>query len=73
MQPGLILGAGIQYAVGVNMNPAFPANKLTVILPKKNGTGSDPLQSLSEGNAVPTGVFTIQQDFDNKYAITIIT
>ena len=71
-EPGLVLGAGIQYAIGVNMNPAFPANKLTVILPKKNGTGSDPLQSLSEGNAVPTGVFTIQQDFDNKYAITNI-
>lgn len=71
-EPGLILGAGIQYAVGVNMNPALPGDKLTVILPKKNGTGSDPLQSLSEGNADPTGVFTIQQDFDNKYAITNI-
>ena len=71
-EPGLILGAGIQYAVGVNMNPAFPSNNLTVILPKKNGAGSDPLQSLSEGNAAPTGVFTIQQDFDNKYAITNI-
>ncbi len=70
-EPGLVLGAGIQYAVGVNMNPAFATEKLTVILPKKNG-GSDPLQSLSEGNAVPTGVFTIQQDFDNKYAITNI-
>jgi lipoprotein-releasing system permease protein len=71
-EPGLILGAGIQYAVGVNLNPAFEMDKLTVILPKKNGSSSDPLQSLSEGNAIPTGVFTIQQDFDNKYAITNI-
>jgi lipoprotein-releasing system permease protein len=71
-EPGLILGAGIQYAVGVNFNSAFEMDKLTVILPKKNGSGSDPLQSLSEGNAIPAGVFTIQQDFDNKYAFTNI-
>jgi lipoprotein-releasing system permease protein len=71
-EPGLILGAGIQYAVGVSLNPAFEADKLTVILPKKYSAGSDPLQSLSEGNAVPTGIFSIQQDFDNKYAITNI-
>jgi lipoprotein-releasing system permease protein len=71
-EPGLILGAGIQYAVGVSLNPAFEADKLTVILPKKYSSGSDPLQSLSEGNVLPTGIFTIQQDFDNKYAITNI-
>ena len=70
--PGLILGSGIQYAVGANFNPAIETDKLTVILPKKNSSGSDPLQSLSEGNVMPTGVFTIQQDFDNKYAITNI-
>ncbi|WP_462255089.1 FtsX-like permease family protein [Ferruginibacter sp.] len=71
-EPGLILGAGIQYAVGVSLNPAFESDKLTVILPKKYSSGSDPLQSLSEGNVLPTGIFTIQQDFDNKYAITNI-
>jgi lipoprotein-releasing system permease protein len=71
-EPGLILGAGIQYAAGVSLNPAFESDKLTVILPKKYSSGSDPLQSLSEGNVLPTGIFTIQQDFDNKYAITNI-
>lgn len=71
-EPGLVIGAGIQYAVAVNLNPAFETTNLTVILPKKNSTGSDPLQSLSEGNVKPTGVFTIQQEFDNKYAITNI-
>jgi lipoprotein-releasing system permease protein len=30
------------------------------------------MQSLSEGNVKATGVFNIQQDFDNKYAITNI-
>ncbi|MFM2327450.1 MAG: hypothetical protein RIR31_1652 [Bacteroidota bacterium] len=71
-EPGLILGAGIQYAVGVNLNPAFDEGRLTVILPKKYSESNDPLQSLSEGNVRPTGIFTIQQDFDNKYAITNI-
>jgi lipoprotein-releasing system permease protein len=70
--PGLILGAGIQYAVGINLNPAFDEDRLTVILPKKYSESNDPLQSLSEGNVKPTGIFTIQQDFDNKYAITNI-
>jgi lipoprotein-releasing system permease protein len=71
-EPALVLGAGIQYAVGVSLNPAFADEKLTVILPKKYGSSSDPLQSLSEGNVAAAGVFTIQQDFDNKYAISNI-
>jgi lipoprotein-releasing system permease protein len=71
-EPGLVLGSGIQYAASVNMNPVFATQKLTVILPKKNSTSNDPIQSLSEGNVAPEGVFTIQQDFDNKYAFTNI-
>lgn len=70
--PGLVMGAGIQYAAGVSFNPAIETDSLTVILPKKNSGSNDPLQSLSEGNVKPTGIFTIQQDFDNKYAITNI-
>jgi lipoprotein-releasing system permease protein len=69
-EPGLVMGAGIQYAAAVNMNPAVATKTLTLILPKKNSSGSDPLQSLSEGNVTPQGIFVIQQDFDNKYAIT---
>lgn len=69
-EPGLVMGAGIEYAAAVNLNPATATQSLTIILPKKNSTGSDPIQSLSEGNVVPEGVFFIQQDFDNKYAIT---
>jgi lipoprotein-releasing system permease protein len=69
-EPGLIIGAGIQYAVAVNMNPSVATKTLTLILPKKNSAGNDPMQSLSEGNVTPEGVFVIQQDFDNKYAIT---
>ena len=70
--PGLVVGAGIEYAAHINFNPAVETGKLTLILPKKNSGSNNPVQSLSEGYVTPTGVFTIQQDFDNKYAITNI-
>ena len=70
-EPGLILGAGIQNAAGVNVSNNSSASELTIILPKKGKVSvTDPLQSLSEGRIKATGVFAIQQDFDNKYAIT---
>jgi lipoprotein-releasing system permease protein len=71
-EPYLITGSGIQNAASLNFDPAFPADKLTVILPKKNSSNNDPLQSLSEGLIKPSGSFTIQQEFDDKYAITNI-
>ena len=72
-EPGLIVGTGIQNAAAINVDAAFAQSKLTLILPKKVKISvSDPLQSLSEGIATATGVFAIQQDFDNKYAITNI-
>ncbi len=70
--PLLIIGAGIQNALAISINEAFAPEYITVILPKKNVSGSDPLQSLSEGNATTSAVFAIQQDFDNKYVISNI-
>ncbi len=69
-EPAIVMGAGIEYAAAVNLNAATGTQILTVILPKKNASSNDPLESLSEGNVTPAGVFFIQQDFDNKYAIT---
>ena len=69
--PLLVLGAGIEYAVGVQADQSL--TPLTVFLPRKTGFAtSDPSESLSEGNAYPSGSFAIQQDFDNKYVITNI-
>jgi lipoprotein-releasing system permease protein len=70
--PTLIIGSGIENAADINIDGAFTSNHLTIILPKKNSESNDPLQSLSEGNAKASGVFVIQQEFDNKYAITNI-
>ena len=67
--PKLILGSGIENAIGVESDKnLFP---VTVFLPKKTpGSTVNPLSSLSEGNANTSGSFAIQQDFDNKYVIT---
>lgn len=69
--PGLIMGLGIQNATGISINPAFQTDRVTLILPKKT-TSNNPLESISEGNIIGTGVFAIQQDFDNQYALTNI-
>ncbi|HSN59471.1 MAG TPA: FtsX-like permease family protein [Ferruginibacter sp.] len=68
----LVVGYGLQNAASITVNPAFAPEQLTIILPKKNSTGSDPTASISEGNAETKGVFAIQQDFDNSYALTNI-
>ena len=69
--PLLILGSGIENAIGVEADKSLLP--LTVFLPKKISVKSgDLLSSLSEGNANTSGSFAIQQDFDNKYVITNI-
>src|SRR5215216_350193 len=67
--PLLVLGSGIENAVGVqsdrNLSP------LVIYLPKKTEVDlSNPLQSISSDTINTSGAFAIQQDFDNKYAIT---
>lgn len=68
-RPRLVLGAGIENAVGVqsdrNLSP------LVVYLPKKTEVDlSNPLQAISSDTINTSGAFVIQQEFDNKYAIT---
>lgn len=71
-EPGLVMGAGVQNGIGVFLDNPISSAHLTVILPKKTENISNPLESLSEGNVNPQGVFAIQQDFDNKYAFSNI-
>lgn len=68
----LVVGYGLQNAADIIVSEAFAPEQLTIILPKKNSTSSDPTSSISEGFAEARGVFAIQQDFDNSYAITNI-
>ena len=69
--PKIVVGYGIQNAASINLSEAFPTSVVTLILPKKSTT-TDPADAMSEGNARASGVFSIQQEIDNQYAITNI-
>jgi lipoprotein-releasing system permease protein len=67
--PSLVMGAGIENAVGIQADRnIFP---LVVYLPRKGVKDlNDPLNAISADTVTSSGSFMIQQDFDNKYAIT---
>ena len=69
--PKIVVGYGIQNAASINLSEAFPTSVVTLILPKKSNT-VDAADAMSEGNARASGVFSIQQEIDNQYAITNI-
>jgi lipoprotein-releasing system permease protein len=69
--PRVILGAGIENAIGVMSDRSLLP--ISVYLPRKGGASlSNPLESLSQGEIIPAGSFAIQSEFDNKYVITNI-
>jgi lipoprotein-releasing system permease protein len=69
--PKLVVGYGVQSAAGINISDAMPASVVTIILPKKTfSTNAE--EAISEGNARAAGVFSIQQEIDEKFAITNI-
>ncbi len=67
--PLLVLGAGIENAIGVVSDRSiFP---IVLYLPRKGEVNlMNPMQSLSSDTIHTSGTFVIQQDFDNKYVIT---
>jgi lipoprotein-releasing system permease protein len=68
-QPLLVLGAGVENAVGVQSDRNLAP--LLVHMPRKGEVNfSNPLQSISADTVNTSGSFVIQQEFDNKYAIT---
>jgi lipoprotein-releasing system permease protein len=69
-KPLLIIGAGIENAVGVE--PGINISPLTVYLPNLKATDLSGLDALNSYNANVSASFMLQQDFDNKYAITNI-
>jgi lipoprotein-releasing system permease protein len=69
-QPLAVLGSGVQYALGVDADRAL--QPLDVYLFRKGGPDytTDPLASFHHETLATSGVFRIQQDFDDHYAIT---
>ncbi len=68
-EPRMVLGYGVENALHTASDrEIFP---VSIYLPRKGDIDiTNPLQALSTGTAYPSGTFVIQQDFDNKYAIT---
>lgn len=69
--PKLILGAGVEGALGIraDMDMFF----LKIYLPRKSSSERiDPLNDISNDSIRTSSAFQIQQDFDNKYGITNI-
>lgn len=69
-EPFLVLGGGIANAVGVDAGRSI--SPLTVYLPNHKATSFSGMEALNSYNADVSGSFLLQQDFDNKYAITNI-
>lgn len=65
--PGIVMGAGIENAAGVNVVRAL--SPITLYFPNKNAALNS-ADGLNAFNVAPTGTFVIQQDFDNKYVFT---
>ncbi|WP_240671052.1 FtsX-like permease family protein [Lacibacter luteus] len=68
--PALVLGVGIEGAL--NLRSDRSVTPVTAYLPKRGVTSTNPLDAISTVNLQPTGAFSIQQDFDNKYVLTNI-
>ncbi|WP_447640294.1 MULTISPECIES: FtsX-like permease family protein [Chitinophagaceae] len=69
-EPGIVLGAGVQNALAVSLKAPDP---LTIYLPNYQAENFSDLQAaMNTFEIAQTGIFRIQEDFDNKYALTNI-
>jgi lipoprotein-releasing system permease protein len=70
-QPRVVLGAGVENAIGVLSDRSL--SSLTLYMPRAGITDlTDPMAALSQGEVMPVGSFAIQPEFDNKVIVTDI-
>ncbi|HEY0059919.1 MAG TPA: FtsX-like permease family protein [Flavisolibacter sp.] len=71
MVPKLVLGAGIENAVGIQSDRSiYP---LLIYTGRKGSIDlQNPLNNVNSAEAATSGAFIVQQEFDNKYAISNI-
>jgi lipoprotein-releasing system permease protein len=67
-KPSIVIGAGIESAVDVDPETNF--YPLVVYLPNRKATNLRTEDALFSDNIDVSGTFTVQQEFDNKYAFT---
>jgi len=69
--PSALVGAGVAYHLSAQMND--PLNPIEVYVPKRGTRAIDPSKAFNIKQIYPSGVFSIQADFDLKYLITPIS
>ncbi len=66
-----VLGLGVAYNLGIQLNDPFTS--ITVYVPKRTKKVLSGMEDAFNSDVlVPSGVFSIQQDFDSKYVIVPI-
>ncbi len=68
--PNMILGYGVENALGIYTSQSIA--KITAYVPNRTHRFTGKIDDFNSGEANPIATFAIQQDFDNKYAITNI-
>jgi len=66
--PKLVAGAGISNAVGAD--PDNPVSNLVIYLPNRKARNFNSIDAMHSYNVLTAGIFTVQQEFDDKYAFT---
>jgi len=66
--PSIIAGSGIANAVGAD--PQSPLSNLVVYLPNRKAKNFNSLDAMHSFEVKPSGIFSIQQEFDDKYVFT---
>lgn len=67
--PELVLGAGLSNAIGAD--PENPiSNELVIYLPNKSASNFTDLNAMHSYVLPASGIFSVQQEFDDKYAFT---
>ncbi|RYG04110.1 MAG: ABC transporter permease [Chitinophagaceae bacterium] len=69
-EPRIVLGSGIEYALHIQSDRAIYPVTAYVFRRGVNINEVDPQQIAATENLAPSGTFFIQQELDNKYAIT---
>ncbi|MEP6683735.1 MAG: FtsX-like permease family protein [Parafilimonas sp.] len=66
--PAIIAGSGIANAVGAD--PQSPLSDIVVYLPNRKAKNFNSLDAMHSFEVKPAGIFSVQQEFDDKYAFT---
>ncbi len=66
--PAIVAGSGIANAVGID--PQSPLSDLVLYLPNRKAKNFNSLDAMHSFQVIPSGIFSVQQEFDDKYAFT---